>query len=216
MIPTGLNSHLFCLGVNHKHTPVDIRERVAFSEVEQTLAERELLEKGFTEAVILSTCNRVEIYACSDETSSLDHGKIQDWLHERFQLAHDEKEKLAFYDLRQDGVARHLFEVVSGLDSMVLGETEIFGQVKKSYAKALENGTTGRTLNKLFQQAFATENSFALTLVSSKELPPWAAWRWNWQRKFLVNSANVMSWFSEPERRVALQPKLSTVGEPKA
>jgi glutamyl-tRNA reductase len=143
---------ILCLGVNHKTAPVEIRERLAIAEhsVPGHLGEICALE-GLDEAVILSTCNRVEIYAASgDPGSALD--RLVAYLESHFAVAHGEVE---FYRLDGEAAAHHLFEVASGLDSMVLGETEIFGQVKKAYALAQGAGTTARRMNKLFQQSFS-------------------------------------------------------------
>jgi len=142
---------IFCLGVNHKTSPIEIRERLAIAEksVPHHLCEICALD-GITEAVVLSTCNRVEIYGSSDNPpEALD--KLVDYLIGHFAVAPGEVE---FYRHESEAAAHHLFEVTSGLDSMVLGETEIFGQVKKAYATAQETGTTARRMNKLFQQSF--------------------------------------------------------------
>lgn len=143
---------IFCLGVNHKTAPVEIRERLAFSEssVPGHLDEICVIE-GVEEAVVLSTCNRVEIYGgAKDPSAALD--KIASYLESHFAVAPGEVE---FYRHSDEEAAHHLFEVASGLDSMVLGETEIFGQVKKAYALAQTAGTTSRQMNKLFQQSFS-------------------------------------------------------------
>ena len=105
--------------------------------------------------MVLSTCNRVELYATHALPSGDDgHAALREYLIERFELQPEHAEALVLYNLDSAEAARHLFRVVSGLDSMVLGETEIFGQVKAAYKLALDTGTTSRALNKLFQQAF--------------------------------------------------------------
>lgn len=142
---------IFCLGVNHKTAPVEIRERLAFAEkaVPQHLVEICEIEE-ISEVVVLSTCNRVEIYGGSENpAAALD--KLADYLMGHFAVAPGEVE---FYRHESEAAAHHLFEVASGLDSMVLGETEIFGQVKKAYATAQTTGMTSRRMNKLFQQSF--------------------------------------------------------------
>ena len=142
---------ILCLGVNYKTAPVEIRERLAFSESELEERLREITRlKGVEESVVLSTCNRVEVYASAD-----DHPCAFDEL-TRFLVDHFDIEAtdVEFYHLEDEGAARHLFKVASGLDSMVLGETEIFGQVKKAYHTAHDAHTTARRMNKLFQQSF--------------------------------------------------------------
>jgi glutamyl-tRNA reductase len=105
---------------------------------------------GMEEAVILSTCNRTEIYVAHDGDATLE--SVERFIRERFELSADEQ--IEFYGHQGREAALHLFRVASGMDSMVLGETEIFGQVKKAYAAALDGGSTSRVLNRLFQQAF--------------------------------------------------------------
>ncbi len=147
---------LVCLGLNYRTTPVEVRERIAFPESHLPEALRQVRSlPGFEESVVLSTCNRVELYAASRPgEGSLAHEQLREYLVRHFHLAEHEVEALSFYRLGAEETARHLFRVVSGLDSMVLGETEIFGQVKQAYQTALESRVTGRLLNKLFQQAF--------------------------------------------------------------
>ncbi|MCP5557411.1 MAG: glutamyl-tRNA reductase [Verrucomicrobiaceae bacterium] len=154
IIPPG--SHLVCLGLNYRSTPVELRERLAFPEEQANIAAAKIHSlPGFKESLVLSTCNRVELYATHELADSPEgHEVLRRYLAEHFELADDHLEALVFYRLSNDEAARHLFRVVSGLDSMVLGETEIFGQVKAAYQRALAGATTGRTLNKLFQQAF--------------------------------------------------------------
>ncbi|MFM2179233.1 MAG: hypothetical protein RL015_3331 [Verrucomicrobiota bacterium] len=150
-------NQLLCLGLNYRTTPVEVRERVAFPEARVAEAVQQVQTlKGFEESVVLSTCNRVEIYSThTHKQAEAAHDELITYLVNRFELAPEQAEALVTYKLDAAEAARHLFRVVSGLDSMVLGETEIFGQVKAAYQLALNSGTTGRTLNKLFQQAFS-------------------------------------------------------------
>jgi glutamyl-tRNA reductase len=143
---------LIVIGLNHRTSPVELRERFAFADeiIPATLAR--LRETGLaTEAVILSTCNRVELYAAaSDETSSC--AALRGFLvQERAYSATLESE---IYTLREPHSIEHLFKVACGLDSMALGETEILGQLKKAYDLALQGRHTGGCLNKIFQKAF--------------------------------------------------------------
>jgi glutamyl-tRNA reductase len=104
---------------------------------------------GVQEAVIVSTCNRVEFYVAAEDTGA-GFAAVDEVISARGTSPHAE----GFQRLTTAGTIRHLFRVASGLDSMVLGETEILGQVKKAYAAASEAGATSRHLNKLFQRAF--------------------------------------------------------------
>ena len=151
-----MSSHLICLGLNYRATPVELRERLAIPQEKVPATVNEIREiGGFTESVVLSTCNRVEIYSTHDlPEARAGHEALRHYLGGHFRLEGGQMEALSFYKLAAADTARHLFRVVSGLDSMVLGETEIFGQVKDAYHLALEAKTTSRALNKLFQQAF--------------------------------------------------------------
>ncbi|MGD9748243.1 MAG: glutamyl-tRNA reductase [Verrucomicrobiales bacterium] len=144
---------LLCLGINHKTAPVEVREKLAFADSHLPEAIREMRRlEGMEETVVLSTCNRVEIYsAVNDPERAME--SLREYLTRHFDLG-DFAQHIDFYHHSGVGAAWHLFRVASGLDSMVLGETEIFGQVKKAYATAQEAGGTARRLNKLFQQAF--------------------------------------------------------------
>ena len=148
---------LLCLGLNHRTTPIELRERLAFAESKLPDAARQIRAlPGFEESVVLSTCNRVEIYTAHGMENAAQQGlaTLFDYLTTHFQLTAAQREALTCYKLSHVDAARHLFRVVSGLDSMVLGETEIFGQVKAAYQLALKTGTTGKSLNRLFQRAF--------------------------------------------------------------
>ena len=144
---------LLCLGLNHQTAPVDVRERFAVSADLLSVASKELTEKaGIEEAVVLSTCNRMEIYAIVSEVSVAEQS-IKHYL--AGGRPFDESDGNHFYKKNDQEAARHLCRVVSGLDSMVLGETEIFGQVKQAYNQALGANATGGRLNKLFQKSFS-------------------------------------------------------------
>ncbi|MEZ5301128.1 MAG: glutamyl-tRNA reductase [Verrucomicrobiales bacterium] len=143
-----------CLGINHHTAPVELRERMAVAQEKLAGAVHELTAlEPIREAVLLSTCNRVEIYAAVNDDAEPADGirALDQYLRGHFGLEPDAEH---FYRHAREAAARHLFRVVSGLDSMVLGETEIFGQVKKAYSEALAAGATARALNKLFQTAF--------------------------------------------------------------
>ncbi len=143
---------LITLGINHKTTPLDLRERLAFTP--QSLPEALLSLKNLEhveEAAILSTCNRTEIYCVT--TANNDQAIIQ-W----FSQFHGLDKKLIqehLYLYAHEETIRHAMEVACGLDSMVLGEPQIAGQMKEAYARANESGTIGKLLGKLYQRAFA-------------------------------------------------------------
>ena len=142
---------LFVLGINHQTAPVSLRERVAFAgeAVPRALAAlREL--PGVHEAVLLSTCNRTELYAVADGDGSM----LADWLATHPDDAGDLHGYL--YRHADADAVRHLFRVATGLDSLVLGEPQILGQVKDAWALARGSGSLGGHLDRLFQQAFST------------------------------------------------------------
>lgn len=141
---------LVCLGLNHKTAPVEVRERFAVGTTRLGEASQNLLEMaGVPEGVVISTCNRTEFYLAADDAVEamrrLEIG-LADKVH-----GHEEP----FYRHQKAEAARHLCKVVSGLDSMLLGETEIFGQVKQAYQAAHEAKATGPVLNRLFQKVFS-------------------------------------------------------------
>ncbi len=140
---------ILCAGINHRSAPVEIRERFAVGshEVPTTLGDLRAID-GLVGAVIVSTCNRVEFYAASVCPIRVLDG-LKDFLQRRTGGL-----DAPLYTHESPQSVRHLFRVVSGLDSMVLGETEILGQMKQAYALASECGCTNRHLNKLFQHAF--------------------------------------------------------------
>ena len=143
-----------CLGLSYKTAPVEIRERVAFNSKRLgSIAQAIASLPGLSEAVVVSTCNRMEIYAATLEEPAVAVASVETWLREHYQIQGTVPAGTFFSHAREAAV-RHLFAVASGLDSMVLGETEIFGQIKDAYHAAHAEGATARTLNKLFQEAF--------------------------------------------------------------
>jgi glutamyl-tRNA reductase len=139
------------IGLNHQTAPVDLRERVAFSgdAVDTALMELQRLP-AVREVALLSTCNRTELYAETDD----DGGSLADWLARRSQVGSDLHDYL--YHRHEADAVRHLFRVATGLDSLVLGEPQILGQVKDAWAAARAAGTLGSRLDRLFQHAFTT------------------------------------------------------------
>jgi len=144
---------IIVLGLSHHSSPVAVRERFAFAEAKVPAALKLLRDSGAAEeAVILSTCNRVEIYAATALEPRAAFAALREFLVSR----HDYRDPLRdeIYNLGEPQSLQHLFEVACGLDSMVLGETEILGQLKRAYEMARQNGHTGGRLNKAFQRAF--------------------------------------------------------------
>jgi glutamyl-tRNA reductase len=144
---------ILCLGLNHRTAPVEVRERFAVAPPTLGVASTDLMALAEAmEAVVISTCNRTEFYLAAENARAA-FEKIESRLAEKIQV--DSSVADHFYRIEKSEAARHLCRVVSGLDSMMLGETEIFGQVKQAYQSALDAGATGIALNKLFQRAFS-------------------------------------------------------------
>lgn len=143
---------VICLGLSHRTASVEQREKFAVADADLAAASERLGSMdGICESVILSTCNRVELYAASDDIAQ-GFASLNRFLGGQASAHHYDPN--IFYHHDPPHSIRHLFRVVSGLDSMVLGETEILGQVKKAYTAASTNGATAKHLNKLFQRAF--------------------------------------------------------------
>jgi glutamyl-tRNA reductase len=144
--------NVICLGINHQTAPVGLREKFAVADSDLVQAARRLAAmQGIEEVVIVSTCNRVEFYAAADRPEE-GFGALNRFLADRAAEHHYNPD--LFYKHDSPASIRHLFRVVSGMESMVIGETEILGQVKKAYLAASGGGVTARHLNKLFQRAF--------------------------------------------------------------
>ncbi|HEX8979708.1 MAG TPA: glutamyl-tRNA reductase [Parasulfuritortus sp.] len=141
---------LFACGVNHHTAPVAIRERLAFPADILPRALVDVTGHGVArEAAILSTCNRTEVYCNTTEPES-----VVEWMAD-FHSLKPQEVRPYLYLLPEDQAVKHAFRVASGLDSMVLGETQILGQMKQAAESAQEAGTLGLLLNKLFQRTFS-------------------------------------------------------------
>jgi glutamyl-tRNA reductase len=145
--------HLVLLGVNHNTAPIDIRERLAIPAGRLADATRMLVHQpGIREGLILSTCNRVELLTVQ-ENSNPNNADLLKFLHEYFSIAPASLTPHV-YEYREHEAVRHLFRVASSLDSMVVGEPQILGQVKESYTVAREVGAVSGSLDPLIQRAF--------------------------------------------------------------
>jgi len=138
------------LGLNHKTAPINIREKVVFNREEVPLTLKRLKNiEGVNEVVLLSTCNRTEIYTENDS----DNEKVISWFNSNQTSV---KDYLPYtYTYSNEDAIKHLFHVASGMDSMVIGETEILGQVKDAYKLANENKSINSSLKRLFEFAFS-------------------------------------------------------------
>ncbi|MGA8026878.1 MAG: glutamyl-tRNA reductase [Bryobacteraceae bacterium] len=134
-------------GINHRTAPVEVREKLAFRSEEIPAALLDMQARGAKEALILSTCNRVEM------TAALEDGVRADTLLEGLVRGHDAV-STHFYLLEETDAMRHLFRVASSLDSMIVGEPQILGQLKQAYAQARHQGTIGSVLDAVLRRAF--------------------------------------------------------------
>jgi len=142
--------HLFAFGINHQTAPLTVREQVVFQSERIAQALRDLVDRRpVKEAAILSTCNRTEVYCNTEQPAA-----AMDWLAKYHQIAPDGLEPY-IYQLPQERAVQHAFRVASGLDSMMLGEPQILGQMKDAVRSAEEAGTLGLLLNRLFQRTFS-------------------------------------------------------------
>jgi glutamyl-tRNA reductase len=144
--------HLIVVGLNYRTAPVEVRERFALSEEEMHLALQGLKQTtGILEGVIVATCNRTEIYAVVDRLHLCGH-YIRAFLEQWFKIPRKEFNS-HLYMYENDRAVEHLFRVTSGLDSMIIGETQILGQIRDAFLLAQEERATGTLFNRLFKQA---------------------------------------------------------------
>ncbi len=161
---------LFALGLNHHSAPLEIRERVAFQPGSLGRALTELTRKwSVPEAAILSTCNRTELYFAADEPQP-----VASWLAQYHHLPANDVAPYLYTYPQRDAV-RHVFRVASGLDSMVLGEPQILGQVKEAVRQAEAAGTLGTLTHKLFQNTFAVAKEVRSTTAIGANIVSMAA-----------------------------------------
>ena len=161
---------LFTLGINHRTAPLEVREQLAFHAEELRRALSDLMSSGHVhEAAILSTCNRTELYCQADTPQA-----AIDWLADYRRVPAHTIEPYLYAHPDRDAV-RHAFRVASGLDSMVLGEPQILGQMKEAVRIARESGALGTTLNKLFQSSFAVAKDVRSTTAIGANIVSMAA-----------------------------------------
>lgn len=148
-----MNADLFfVLGATHHDAPIAVREKLALAEDAEKALHAELAASGaVSELAVLNTCNRIEFYGVAAGSDAI--ARLEDGFRRRVGCA---PEELSAIRLRRSGLEaiRHLFEVAAGVDSQMVGENEIFGQVKDAYAAAVSRGTAGPVLNRVFQKAF--------------------------------------------------------------
>ncbi|MBH0209803.1 MAG: glutamyl-tRNA reductase, partial [Nitrospira sp.] len=164
--------HLIVVGLSHKTAPVEIREKLAVPESRLGEALSRLCTyPGIREGVLLSTCNRVEVYSVVDDVEA-GCGRIQQFLADTHLSLSSEQLTPHLYWHTGDRAIAHLFRVAASLDSMIIGESQILGQLKDAYEVALGHKTTGVIMNKVVKKAISvakrvrTETKIAETAVS--------------------------------------------------
>ena len=141
------------IGCNHLTAPVELRERIVFSTQQALRAADELRHQGILEeAVIVSTCNRSELYGVPGDLSASATEAMEEYFTSFHQIPRGELHNRLYRWTGPEAV-RHLYRVAAGVDSMLLGEAEILGQLRSSYNQALDHGATGPILNRMFQGA---------------------------------------------------------------
>ncbi|RJT42254.1 glutamyl-tRNA reductase [Rahnella woolbedingensis] len=162
---------LLALGINHKTAPVSLRERVTFSPETLNQALSSLLQQPLVQSgVVLSTCNRTELYLSVEQQENLQEQLVK-WLCDYHHLSEDEVRKSLYWHHDNEAVS-HLMRVASGLDSLVLGEPQILGQVKKAFAESQNGQAVSGELERLFQKSFSvakrvrTETDIGASAVS--------------------------------------------------
>lgn len=146
---------LAVIGISHQQAPIDIREAVTFTESKKLKSISMLLDMGIEEVIIIATCNRSEIYVCSHQIDE-SIKKVK-----QFFKTYSKLEVISNYVFikKNEKAIRHLFRVSSGLDSLILGEDQILGQVKTAHELALSIGSSRKVLNRLFQQSIVTSKT---------------------------------------------------------
>lgn len=149
---------IIAIGINHKTAPVTLREKVYFSLDKLSLYLQDLLSRGYVrEAMLLSTCNRSELYCDADDIS-----QVRDWFCAQTTIAKNEVES-ALYIYRDEEAVSHMMRVACGLDSMVIGEPQILGQMKDAFSESCAAGAVDSLFHRLFQQVFAIAKDIRTT-----------------------------------------------------
>ncbi|MDR5659663.1 glutamyl-tRNA reductase [Serpentinicella sp. ANB-PHB4] len=171
---------IITFGINHQNSSIELREKVAFTSTKKSAAYRLLKEDTFVkEGVILATCNRSEITAVVEDITVAEQW-FKDFYNKFFNLQKDELEGYYAFNKGEDAI-RHLFHVCCGLNSLVIGEDQILGQVKEAYHDALEERATGKILNRLFLDAVTlakevkaetriSENPLSISSIAVKQI----------------------------------------------
>ena len=193
--------HIIVVGLNYRTAPVEVREKFTFSEAELPEALRRLKQtKSILERVIVATCNRTELYAVVDRLNVCRH-YINSYLESWFGISRDTFSRYLYMYEDQEAI-RHLFRVTCGLDSMVIGETQILGQVRDAFLLAQQTATTGTLFNKLFREAVtvAKQAQTETTIGENAVSVSYAAGNWNLKifgsfagKKVMVIGAGKMS-----------------------
>jgi glutamyl-tRNA reductase len=151
--PGAVRIRVALIGCNHRTAPVELRERIAFSSQQALRAADELRDRGILEeAVVISTCNRSELYGVPGDLAPSAAEAMEEYFTSFHGIPRGELDG-RFYRWNGPDAVRHLFRVAAGLDSMLLGEAEILGQLRTAYNQALDHGATGPVLNRIFQGA---------------------------------------------------------------
>jgi len=151
---------IFVIGMNHKTAPVSLREKVYFALDKLSLYLQDLLNRGLAqEAVLLSTCNRSELYCETHDINA-----IRDWFCAQTSLPRSSFESALYIYVDEEAVS-HIMQVACGLDSMVLGETQILGQMKEAFSESCTAGTVGALFHSLFQQVFSIAKEIRTTTM---------------------------------------------------
>lgn len=176
---------LFAFGINYQTAPLDVREQVTFPEDAMESALHDLVQHHpVGEAAIVSTCNRTEVYCSTDRPEEATH-----WLADYHHLQAGELEPY-LYKLPREQAVKHAFRVASGLDSMVLGEPQILGQLKDAVKSAEHAGTLGMMLHKLFQRTFLLRRRFVLPLKLAQTRSLWRLQQLGWLSEFSAISVS--------------------------
>jgi glutamyl-tRNA reductase len=149
---------IFVIGINHKTAPITLREKVYFAKDLLSLYLQDLLNRGYAhEAVLISTCNRSELYCDADDVSA-----IRDWFFTQTTLPRQELEAATYIYCDEEAVA-HIMQVACGLDAMVLGEPQILGQMKEAFSESCTAGAVATLFHRLFQQVFTIAKDIRTT-----------------------------------------------------